>query len=71
MGNDIKELNGPSPGWQICPKCLGEGYMEDYILGNRVLCNLCKGKMIVNILTGMPPKDNDSELPGTKQLLHD
>lgn len=54
--------------WQICPKCSGQGKVSKppYLSGDinhwsssqpNYECNLCDGKMIINVLTGKPPKN--------------
>jgi DnaJ-class molecular chaperone len=45
------------PGWQVCPKCNGRGEVEDYLLGPMRFhkCEVCEGKMIINLKTGKPP----------------
>jgi hypothetical protein len=40
--------------WQKCPICEGSGEQED---SASKPCNLCKGKMIISKVTGMPPPD--------------
>jgi len=53
-------------GWQACPKCSGQGTVSKppYLAGDinqwsdsvgQHECNVCKGEMIINIATGLPP----------------
>lgn len=53
-------------GWQACPKCHGQGIVSKppYLAGDinhwsdsqgQHECNVCKGKMIINIATSFPP----------------
>lgn len=50
------ETPGQGP-WQQCPVCYGRGKYEDYVLGSSVMhtCNVCNGKKIISIKTGLPP----------------
>ena len=70
MENENTELEKcyPPSGWQICPKCTGQGLVSKptYLAGDinswassqiSHTCNLCKGKMIINIDTGLPPSN--------------
>ncbi len=51
--------------WQQCPKCFGQGAvwfppgmpMNDTFTsdGRPHECDLCKGKMIISEITGLPP----------------
>lgn len=51
--------------WQLCPKCAGQGriwtppnwpYNETYITGEQSFeCDVCKGKKIISMITGLPP----------------
>lgn len=47
--------------WQLCPKCTGTGETApDHHTGPfsvYTLCNLCRGKKILDITTGKPPED--------------
>lgn len=43
-------------GWQVCPRCQGLGFVEDYLLGKMQDCSVCLGKMIINIKSGRPPE---------------
>jgi hypothetical protein len=56
-------------GWQVCPKCLGQGSVSKppYLAGDinqwsgsqmQYQCNLCNGKMIISITTGLPPDNH-------------
>lgn len=38
--------------WQKCPNCMGTGKIAD-----GTVCPSCQGKGIVNVLTGLPPKE--------------
>ena len=52
-------------GWQVCPKCLGQGVvwfppnqpMNETFSGNGepFKCDLCNGKKIISERTGLPP----------------
>jgi DnaJ-class molecular chaperone len=46
--------------WQLCPKCGGDGNLLRYnsppIMSSSVICDVCNGKKIINIYTGLPPK---------------
>lgn len=45
--------------WQNCPKCNGEGYVHDpHCTTSAPIkeCNLCKGRMIISTVTGLPPE---------------
>lgn len=53
-------------GWQLCPKCSGQGTVSKppRLAGDisrwsdsvgQHKCNLCGGKMIISIATGLPP----------------
>lgn len=45
-------------GWQLCPKCNGSGYVYAGIgtsMNTSAICDLCNGKKIINIETGLPP----------------
>lgn len=37
-------------GWQICPKCNGNGNHPSMLP-----CPICNNKMIINIISGKPP----------------
>jgi DnaJ-class molecular chaperone len=54
-------------GWQTCPRCNGQGIIDKppHIFGQQQTwvdtqmnhpCPVCCGKMIINIVTGKPPK---------------
>jgi DnaJ-class molecular chaperone len=53
-----------SSGWQLCPKCNGDGDLYRYnsppfISTNcRPICDVCNGKKIISIDTGLPPSGN-------------
>lgn len=38
--------------WQKCPNCTGTGKLAD-----GTVCPSCQGRGIVNVLTGLPPKE--------------
>ena len=38
--------------WQKCPNCMGAGKIAD-----GTVCPSCQGRGIVNVLTGLPPKE--------------
>ena len=50
-------------GWQLCPKCNGDGNLFRYnsppILSTSsdAVCDVCHGKKIISIETGLPPVD--------------
>ena len=56
--------NIPLSNWQVCPKCYGQGvmwYSPSQPMNNTFLsdgtsfeCDVCKGKKIINIITGQP-----------------
>jgi len=43
--------------WQKCPICNGSGIEIDSLTPNGVKCSVCKGRKIINVLDGKPPKD--------------
>jgi hypothetical protein len=47
-------------GWQLCPKCGGDGHLMRYnsppLLSGNAVCDVCDGKKIINVLTGRPPQ---------------
>jgi len=53
-------------GWQVCPKCQGQGNVWlqpdmpwNYTYpsnGAPFICDVCKGKKIIDISTGKPPE---------------
>ena len=51
-----------SKGWQLCPKCDGIGILNrHYYEGmeyriEQDICDICEGKKIIDIETGLPPK---------------
>jgi len=60
-----------SVGWQVCPKCHGQGlvwfpcgvpYNETYTTdGNPYECDVCQGKKIISIETGLPPNSKNQK----------
>lgn len=50
-----------SSGWQLCPKCNGDGDLYRYnspsIMSTncRPICDVCNGKKIISIDNGLPP----------------
>lgn len=50
----------PEPGFQLCPKCNGEGHLkyshEIYRVNTSSVCPVCLGKMIISRITGKPPE---------------
>lgn len=42
-------------GWQLCVKCNGEGSVPSNGINTAAQCPVCKGKMIISRLTGLPP----------------
>ena len=38
-------------GWQLCPKCKGKGTLTAL----SVTCDVCNGKKIISINSGLPP----------------
>lgn len=65
---ELKYTNVPSGfGWQICPKCHGQGcvwfptdtpYSPTFLSdGKPFECDVCKGKKIIDTLTGLPPHE--------------
>ena len=49
-------LVSASPGWQLCPVCDGAGHFANLATTNAFdKCPVCKGKMIISRLTGLPP----------------
>jgi len=55
-------------GFQLCPKCNGQGIVSkpQWIAGDvyqwiaseaTYTCDVCKGKKIINKLTGLPPNE--------------
>lgn len=45
--------------WQLCPKCNGSGEQHAKYSTTLVYtetCRVCNGKMIINTITGTPPK---------------
>ena len=58
--NPIEEIKKPtSEGWQLCPKCLGDGHLfrfnSPWIYSDNCVCDVCNGEKILNIKTGLPP----------------
>lgn len=60
------EINIVNSGWQLCPKCNGQGKISKppFINGDieiwmssemSYICDVCNGKKIINIDTGLPP----------------
>lgn len=59
-----------SMGWQMCPKCGGQGYVWlppdlPFIAtitsdGKPYICDVCNGMKIINIATGRPPEIIDA-----------
>jgi hypothetical protein len=70
MKTEIKkeryQLSKLSSGWQICPKCYGQGvvwfptgipFNETFSGdGKPFICDVCKGEKIISVETGLPPK---------------
>ena len=56
-----------SSGWQVCPKCKGQGSLwfppglpwnETYLSsGTTFECDVCNGKKIISLETGLPPNN--------------
>lgn len=49
----------PEPGFQLCPKCNGEGVVynpHSTTASFDMQCPVCVGKMIINRQTGKPPE---------------
>ena len=50
------------PIWQLCPKCNGDGDLFRHnsppLLSTnaRPICDVCNGKKIISIITGLPPQ---------------
>ena len=46
-------------GWQLCPKCYGDGNLLRYnsptLVSSTPICDLCNGEKIINLGTGLPP----------------
>ena len=43
-------------GFQLCPKCGGEGFVSNPMLTvSHQTCPVCEGKMIISKATGRPP----------------
>jgi hypothetical protein len=52
--------------WQRCPICEGRGTTGEYISAEGcVPCPVCKGKRIINTITGLPPGDLPISSPVT------
>lgn len=71
MSSGMEEIKIPN-GWQKCPKCDGQGTVlkPPYLAGEiqhwtssdtQHQCSVCKGKKIINIITGLPPTDNGKD----------
>lgn len=43
--------------WQLCPKCLGQGYLFFAISSGPSDCDLCNGTKIISRQTGRPPEE--------------
>lgn len=42
--------------YQKCPKCIGEGRVYNPLsTATYDICPVCKGRMVINVLTGLPP----------------
>ena len=45
--------------WQLCPKCNGDGNLLRFnspsITSDEPICDLCYGRKVINIDTGLPP----------------
>lgn len=58
---DFLTYNDNVIGWQLCPKCNSDGNLFRYNspsiigTGTDTVCDVCKGKKIINIETGLPP----------------
>ncbi|HQF37437.1 MAG TPA: hypothetical protein PLL26_07430 [Candidatus Dojkabacteria bacterium] len=64
--NAVNVIGTSAPeGWQLCPKCYGQGtipyYMKSHYPSDTTsspyfyVCDVCNGKKIINIRTGLPP----------------
>lgn len=53
--SDVEDAS-PVTGWQLCPKCNGNGSMSSWMSTNVwETCDVCDGKKIISVLTGQPP----------------
>lgn len=59
---DYKDLKHTdvSPGWQLCPKCNGDGTLARFNSPNTssstsLTCDVCKGGKIISTITGLAP----------------
>jgi len=46
----------PENGFQLCPKCKGEGSYWSAPISMKLTCPVCLGKMIISCTTGKPPQ---------------
>lgn len=62
--NELPLGTGLVSAWQLCPKCQGTGLVyqvgwphSDMIFSTApCVCDVCGGKMIISIATGLPPQ---------------
>lgn len=52
-------LNDQASGWQLCPKCNGDGNLLRYnspsVSSNAApICDICHGNKLINLSTGLP-----------------
>lgn len=58
----IKNKNIEADKWQTCPKCNGDGDLLMYAsqttieTNARPICDVCKGKKIIDVIMGLPPQ---------------
>ena len=52
-------INSFQSGWQLCPKCHGDGHLfrfnSPWIYSDNCVCDVCNGEKILNLKTGLPP----------------
>ena len=53
-------VNTEAVGWQLCPKCNGDGNLYRYnspalICSTSAVCDICNGRKIISVVTGLPP----------------
>lgn len=53
--------------WQLCPKCNGSGAAySPFSNGTSAVCDVCDGKKIISVITGLPPQAQRAKVTITK-----
>lgn len=65
--NNLEYTTITTDGWQLCPKCNGDGHLGRYNSPNlsdttAPKCDVCSGKKIISTGTGLPAPDSESVL---------